>query len=123
MSPSHSLTGHATVPLQCKGLEGAVAIDTLLAPLIQELWQADIKTLQSCQEHRPGEAWIVFANTADLETFLTICQRPYKPSLESWWQPGRRGVLRARVHLQVFFPTADIAVLAETFRAYNAAAQ
>lgn len=47
-------------------------IDKAIAPLIEELWKADIDTVMSCQENEPGIIWIEFAETYDAERFLNI---------------------------------------------------
>ncbi len=47
-------------------------IDAGLALLIRELWLLDIDTLMSCEENRPGIAWIEFTTVQDLEAFLVI---------------------------------------------------
>lgn len=47
-------------------------VDEELAPLIEQLWKAGIATVLSCQENRPGVAWIMFLMAEDLSTFLDI---------------------------------------------------
>lgn len=52
---------------------GIVAdVDEELAPLIEQLWKAGIATSLSCQENRPGIAWIMFPLVGDLSRFLDI---------------------------------------------------
>jgi hypothetical protein len=43
----------------------SVEVDEELAPLILALSQLGIETLNSCQENKPGIAWVEFATTAD----------------------------------------------------------
>jgi hypothetical protein len=50
----------------------AAEVDEGLAPLIRELWRAGIHTTMSCQENRPGIAWIQFASAPDAEEFLSM---------------------------------------------------
>jgi len=45
-------------------------VDEELAPLILALWKAGIDTLMSCQENRPGVAWICFPTARDAKHFL-----------------------------------------------------
>lgn len=45
-------------------------VDEGLAPLILALWKLDVDTLMSCQENRPGVAWLCFPTAYDAETFL-----------------------------------------------------
>src|SRR4051812_1833359 len=47
-------------------------IDEELAPLIEELWEANIETSTSCQESRPGFASIEFDSMDDLCAFMNI---------------------------------------------------
>ena len=50
-------------------------IDRGIAPLIEELWKADIDTYNSCEENQPGIMWIQFATVRDGERFLNIVTR------------------------------------------------
>jgi hypothetical protein len=52
--------------------EREAEIDEAIAPLIRELWKADIETRHSCQESLPGITWISFATAYDAEKFLDI---------------------------------------------------
>jgi hypothetical protein len=62
---------HKTVLLQ--GLIDAVAIDYIIAPLINHLWSAGIRTFNCCQENpKEGWMWIEFASTDDAIKFLNI---------------------------------------------------
>jgi hypothetical protein len=47
-------------------------VDEELVPLILALWKLDIDTCNSCQENRPGIAWIEFLTSMDAEAFLKI---------------------------------------------------
>jgi hypothetical protein len=47
-------------------------IDAKIAPLIRELWKADIDTIMSCQDSPPGWVWIEFGECADCERFLSL---------------------------------------------------
>jgi hypothetical protein len=90
-------------------------IDKDIAPLVKVLNKSGIVTWQSCQEREPGLAWIVFCSSRDVEEFLTIAQKKYKPRLETWDQ-GEDGQLSIRVNLFVLFPKGDIPELVERFR-------
>jgi hypothetical protein len=53
--------------------EWSAEVDEKLAPLIEELWQAGLGTLQSCQHHSvTGKAWISFPTANDAESFLNM---------------------------------------------------
>jgi hypothetical protein len=48
-------------------------VDEKLAPLILELWRADISTMRSCQRHSSTrKVWITFAEAVGAEAFLNI---------------------------------------------------
>jgi hypothetical protein len=47
-------------------------IDKEIAPLIKEVWTANIETVECREEGRPGAALVVFATSADAEVFLNI---------------------------------------------------
>lgn len=61
---------HKQVRIQVGDYEADV--DEELAPLIEQLWRAGLRTVLSCQENRPGVAWIMFATQDDLCRFLDI---------------------------------------------------
>jgi hypothetical protein len=46
-------------------------VDQEIAPLILACWRAGIDTDNSCQENRPGIAWVEFPTAADAEHFTT----------------------------------------------------
>jgi hypothetical protein len=50
-------------------------IDQGIAPLIEEIWKADIDTCLSCQENFPGIMWIDFTSVHDAQRFLNIVAR------------------------------------------------
>src|SRR5215469_241505 len=62
------LATHQQARVAWQGREAEV--DEELAPLIQALWKAGIDTLLSCQENRPGVAWICFPTARDAKNFL-----------------------------------------------------
>jgi hypothetical protein len=47
-------------------------IDAKIAPLIREMWKADIDTMMSCQNSPPGSVWINFPSLPDCERFLSL---------------------------------------------------
>lgn len=61
---------HETVELKRSGR--TFNIDKGIAPLIELIWKFDLWTLNSCQENRPGIAWIQFAHVQDAETFMAL---------------------------------------------------
>jgi hypothetical protein len=59
---------HKQTRVAWRGREAEV--DEELAPLILALWKAGIDTMLSCQENRPGVAWICFPTARDAKHFL-----------------------------------------------------
>jgi hypothetical protein len=49
----------------------AIEVDEGIAPLLKALWDLGITTCNSCQENKPGIAWIEFLAAEDAEAFLT----------------------------------------------------
>lgn len=47
-------------------------IDEVIAPLIQQLWRAGIRTLMSCQGAEDDKVWIAFDDAEQLARFLNI---------------------------------------------------
>lgn len=46
-------------------------VDEGLATLLKAIWNLGISTCNSCQENKPGIAWIEFLQSKDAEAFLT----------------------------------------------------
>jgi hypothetical protein len=61
---------HREVHLAAGGQQAK--IDEEIAPLVKEIWLADIVTSQSCQDNPPGWIWLEFPSSFDLEEFLDI---------------------------------------------------
>lgn len=57
-------------------------IDAKIAPLIRELWKADVDTVLSCQNNPAGWVWICFDGCDSCERFLNILAE-YDPHPES----------------------------------------
>jgi hypothetical protein len=47
-------------------------VDEGIAPLIEQIWLANIDTALSCQENQPGIVWIFFPSPTDARRFLSI---------------------------------------------------
>lgn len=47
-------------------------VDEQIAPLIEQIWLANIDTELSCEENWPGIAWIFFPSPRDAQKFLNI---------------------------------------------------
>ena len=47
-------------------------IDKGIAPLVKNMWRANIATCQSCQDSPPGWIWLEFVSHYELEKFLDI---------------------------------------------------
>jgi hypothetical protein len=65
-------------------------VDVKLAPLILELWKAEIWTLQSCQNHSMAhKVWLHFLTAETAEQFLSVAADPeHTPDL--WCRAGAR---------------------------------
>lgn len=50
-------------------------VDEGIAPLIKELWIADIDTLMSCQQNTHGRIWLCFPGMGYINSFLNIVAR------------------------------------------------
>jgi hypothetical protein len=70
-------------------------IDEMLAPLIKRLWQNGILTCNSCQENRPGIAWIQFASPFDAMNFLNVVAT--LPSKKDFKNYRFRGIMYDRM--------------------------
>ena len=63
--------GHEYVKVMYGGDE--IEVDKKIAPLLQQLWQAKIDTLMSCENNVPDDyMWIEFACVCDFDNFITI---------------------------------------------------
>jgi len=121
-------------------------IDEVLAPLITEIWKVGIKTMMSCQEFKPGIAWIEFDSVDGLLRFLniitryeqgidTLYNRIYYQDTASKWEyelsvmdvyDGKEesmvnGLACFRATVGVYFPTSDIPVLLHRLEESNKA--
>ncbi len=71
---------HLTIDMRPPGADYKVGIDVGISKLIKALWQAEIHTVNSCQDRaeestpKPGIAWIEFATPAGGMEFLDIVQ-------------------------------------------------
>src|SRR5262249_44089247 len=77
---------HKQVTVRWKGMEAEV--DEELAPLILTLWKNGIVTTNSCQENRPGIAWIEFLTPEDARLFLNkVVEYPTKEEVDGpFWE-------------------------------------
>ena len=78
---------HKTVLVRWK--DQSAYIDKRIAPLILELWKAEIATVNSCEENRPGWMWIEFLYVTDAERFLNIVAR-YEHGIRSFYNRIRQ---------------------------------
>ena len=58
-------------------------IDEEIAPLIEEIWRADLGTVNSCQDNPPGIVWIEFEIAFQAAEFLDIVAGPYSEEFDS----------------------------------------
>lgn len=65
-------------------------VDAGIAPLIEQLWLAGIGTDLSCEENKPGIAWIDFTSPRDARRFLNIVAR-YDRDEDSLYDRAMRG--------------------------------
>lgn len=67
-------------------------IDEGIAPLIEQIWKADIYTVNSCEENRPDIIWIEFLTPDDASWFLNIVAQ-YDKDIDSLYNRARNGWL------------------------------
>jgi hypothetical protein len=69
---------HPMVELEYPYGRHKVHIDTMLVPLIQEVWKAGVDTEECCQEFKEGEgqAWVYFPRHNDFLRFMNIVGNP-----------------------------------------------
>ena len=63
---------HNQTTVYCQGDQDFIQVDEGIAPLLLTLWDAKIKTCNSCEENEPGLAWIEFYSMKEVERLLTI---------------------------------------------------
>jgi len=64
---------HKSVKMWFEANECYVDIDEAIAPLIKEIWDADITTLMCCENNVPKDyIWIQFERQCDYDNFMTI---------------------------------------------------
>lgn len=60
-----------------------VLVDEGMAPLLCAMWARGIKTCLSCQENKPGIAWIAFLTPQDVRKFHDTALEKASPDLTS----------------------------------------
>ena len=68
----NELFDHEQIKVFDPGHHDYVEVDRKIAPLLQVIWSAGIRTCNSCEENSPGVIWIEFYSLADVELFLKI---------------------------------------------------
>src|SRR2546422_556223 len=76
------MANHKQVPIEWFDGE-TIEVDEGLAELLSLCYQNDILTLLSCQENRPGIAWICFA-PFEAEKFINLITK--HPKKEKVWK-------------------------------------
>ena len=121
---------HLTIEMKPPGTRRKVGIDVGIAKLIKALWQADIRTLNSCQDRgeesipKPGIAWIEFATATDGMEFLDIVQgegidhRDWEISHVIDDRSDEDGVCDHHLSLSIRYPFEQTDELAKRVRAY-----
>ena len=66
---------HKQVTVYYPGEQEFIQVDEGIAPILQSLWDAKIRTCNSCQENEPGIIWIEFYSMKDVERLLTVMIR------------------------------------------------
>ena len=74
-------TKHPTVRVSVG--ERVADIDYAIAELVEQIWIAGIDTANSCQENRPGIAWLSFPAECEASDFLNIVAGSYSDQIES----------------------------------------
>jgi hypothetical protein len=92
-------------------------VDEGIADVILACWKRDITTTQSCQENRPGIAWVSFYTATDAERFVSLValygRGPDRWNPRTWhWDTyvGPRPGAPSQPHffISVRFPHADL---------------
>src|SRR5262249_27978542 len=94
------IPGHKTVTV-CVGAWEA-DIDEEIALLIEEIWKADIMTMNSCQGNRLGIVWIEFLTADDATRFLNIVAE-YDKETDSLYNRIRHGWQRRNAKMSAPF--------------------
>jgi len=121
---------HPTIDMRPPGANHKVGIDIGIAKLIKALWQADIQTLNSCQDRteestpKPGIAWIQFTTATDGMEFLDIVQGD-GIDYQDWQidhvihdESDESGVYDHNLSLSIRYPFEQTDELATRVRAY-----
>jgi len=66
---------HNQITVYYPGEQEFIQVDEGIVSLLQSLWDAKIRTCNSCQENEPGIIWIEFYSMRDVERLLTIIIR------------------------------------------------
>lgn len=66
------LIDHKQTTVYYPGYQDFIQVDEGIAPLLLTLWDAKIRTCNSCEENVPGMAWIEFYSMKEVEKLLTI---------------------------------------------------
>jgi hypothetical protein len=83
-----AMTEHSTVVVSVG--DQVANIDEEIAPLIEEIWKTGIETTNSCQENRPGIAWIGFLTALDAADFLDAVAGEYSDEIGSLYNRIRK---------------------------------
>lgn len=63
---------HTQTTVYYPGEQDFIEVDEGIAPLLLTLWDAKIRTCNSCEENEPGIIWIEFYSMKEVERLLTI---------------------------------------------------
>jgi hypothetical protein len=63
---------HKQTTVYYPGEQDFIEVDEGVAPLLLTLWDAKIRTCNSCEENEPGIIWIEFYSMKEVERLLTI---------------------------------------------------
>lgn len=82
---------HRQTTVYYPGEQDFIQVDEGIAPLLQSLWEAKMRTCNSCQENEPGIIWVEFYSMKDVERLLTIMIRSLgdrirrNPEINDWF--------------------------------------
>lgn len=82
---------HNQITVFYPGYQDFIEVDEGIAHLLQTLWDAKIRTCNSCEENEPGMIWIEFYSMKEVERLLTILikslgDRIHKhPEINDWF--------------------------------------
>ena len=136
---------HKMIPVSAGGQ--SADIDEPIAPLVEEVWKAGVRTLHSCQDNPTGYVWIETESAADATRFVDIAlsgdtgdaaqkglrERALRQGPIGFWplsrglwlfkvsidNQGGEGPVHTKFLVSIRFPRRDLPLVLENFRRHN----